>query len=116
MDPYLPENGAPTGQNLNEPMIFNAPGERAPWPQQFTPADVLDHRAMGVRYDTEPEERMAREDKPAKREHHSLPMFVLPSEIPALSKKTPSKRPSKPKSRKPQPKEKRNKPSGRKRS
>jgi len=24
-DPYLPEDGAPTGQNLNEPMIFNLP-------------------------------------------------------------------------------------------
>jgi hypothetical protein len=97
---YLPEEGAPTGQNLNEPMLYNLPGELAPWRDRFTPADVLDHRAMGVRYDTEPEERMARERKPAKRERRSLPMFVLPSEIPALSKKKPSKRAGKPKPRK----------------
>jgi hypothetical protein len=89
---YLPEDGAPTGQNLNEPMIFNLPGERAPWPDQFTPAEVLDHRTMGVRYDTEPEERMARKTKPATRERKSLPMFVIPSEIPALSGKKAAKR------------------------
>ena len=100
---YLPEDGAPTGQNLNEPMIFSLPGERAPWDEEFITADVLDHRAMGVRYDTEPEERMAREAKPAKRERRSLPMFVVPSEIPALSKKkTSTKRAGKLKSRKKQ--------------
>jgi tyrosinase len=98
-DPYLPEDGAPTGQNLNEPMIFNLPGERAPWRDRFTPADVLDHHIMGVRYDTEGVERMAREIKPAKRERRSLPMFVLPGEIPALSNKKPVKRAGKPKSR-----------------
>ena len=106
-DAYLPEDGAPTGQNLNEPMIFNLPGEPAPWPDTFTPADVLDHRAMGVRYDTEPEERMAREAKPTQRERRSLPMFVLPSEIPALSKKKPTKRTAKVKPQKKGPRKKR---------
>jgi tyrosinase len=98
-DFYLPATGAPTGQNLNEPMIFNLPGERAPWRERFTPSDVLDHHVMGVRYDTEPVERMVSEDKPAKRERRSLPMFVLPSEIPALSKKQSSRRAGKPRAR-----------------
>lgn len=98
-EPYLPEAGAPTGQNLNEPMIFNLPGEPSPWREQFTPAEVLDHRAMGVRYDTEPEERMARKAKPATRARRSLPMFVLPGEIPALSKKKPAKRAGKSRSK-----------------
>ena len=115
-DAYLPEDGAPTGQNLNEPMIFNLPGERAPWREQFTPADVLEHRAMGVRYDTEPEERMARKAKPARRERRTLPMFVLPSEIPALSKKKPAKRAGKSKLGKKRSTEKRRKQSKRKRS
>ena len=97
-DAYLPDTGAPSGQNLNQPMIFNLPGERAPWREQFTPADVLDHHTMGVRYDTEPEERMARETKPTTRDRRSLPMFVLPSEIPALSNKKPARRATKPKS------------------
>lgn len=118
-EPYLPEEGAPTGQNLNEPMIFNMPGEPLPWPEQFTAAEVLDHRDLGVRYDTDREDRMVREAKrakPARRERHSLPMFVLPSEIPALSKEKRAKPPSKAKPRKPKSKRKRNKPSGRKRS
>ena len=91
--PYLPSTGAPTGQNLNEPMIFHAPGEPAPWREIFTPADVLDNRALGVSYDTDPALRVAGKAEPPKPpKRRSLPMFVLPSEIPALSKQGDQKR------------------------
>ena len=96
---YLPAIGAPAGQNLNEPMFFNLPGERAPWRERFTPSAVLDHHVIGVRYDTEPVEEMAPKGEPVRRERKSLPMFVLPGEIPALSEKPPAKRTGKSKTR-----------------
>jgi hypothetical protein len=48
--PYLPVTGGPTGHNQHDPMW--------PWPwgsetRQITPADMLDHAALGYRYDTE---------------------------------------------------------------
>ena len=43
---YLPKSGGPPGHNLNDPMH--------PW-GQVTPADVLDHHALGYSYDTEGE-------------------------------------------------------------
>jgi tyrosinase len=45
---YLPPNGAAPGHNLNDAL--------RPWDQEDdppTPAKVLDHRALGYRYDTE---------------------------------------------------------------
>lgn len=44
--PYVPTSGGPTGHDLNDPMW--------PWssqPDPPTPADVLDHRALGYTYD-----------------------------------------------------------------
>jgi tyrosinase len=41
---YLPDMGGPPGHNLHDPMS----------PFGVTPADVLDHFALGYRYDTEP--------------------------------------------------------------
>jgi tyrosinase len=43
--PYLPTHGARQGHNLTDPM--------PPWKQK-RPADVLNHRNLGHRYDTEP--------------------------------------------------------------
>jgi len=45
---YQPETGGPFGHNIDDPM----------WPYEqigmtVTPRMVLDHRAMGYRYDTE---------------------------------------------------------------
>lgn len=47
---YLPASGAPAGHNRNDPM--------EPWAtkgETVTPASVLDYRAMGYGYDTDPE-------------------------------------------------------------
>ncbi len=43
---YLPVVGGPAGQNLNDPM--------RPWLGATTPASVLDHLALGYRYDSDP--------------------------------------------------------------
>src|SRR5262249_2240994 len=43
-DGYDPESGAATGHNLRDPMT----------PFGVTPESVLDHYALGYRYDTEP--------------------------------------------------------------
>jgi hypothetical protein len=50
--PYLPVSGAATGHNLNDAMIFSA-GPPAPWPGTWTPASVVEHHALGYRYDDE---------------------------------------------------------------
>lgn len=52
-DPYLPKSGAPTGQNLNDNMIFFTSGP-APWPDTATPASVINHHLLGYWYDTDP--------------------------------------------------------------
>jgi tyrosinase len=101
--PYLPVSGGPQGHNLYDSMIFHAAGDPPPWDGNARPVDVLDHHALGYRYDTDP----PNEDKlpmgsipaqerllahPAPREavslpaRQSLPLFVLRGEIPALSK------------------------------
>jgi hypothetical protein len=51
--PYLPVSGAPTGQNLNDNMIFFTSGP-APWPDTATPASVVNHHLLGYWYDTDP--------------------------------------------------------------
>ena len=43
---YLPTVGGPQGHNLNDPM--------SPWGGSATPASVINHRALGYSYDTEP--------------------------------------------------------------
>jgi tyrosinase len=50
---YLPVSGAPTGHNLNDKMIFFSGGP-APWPDTSTPAEVVNHHALGYWYDTDP--------------------------------------------------------------
>lgn len=50
---YLPISGAPTGHNLNDTMVFFSEGP-APWPETSTPASVVNHHALGYRYDTDP--------------------------------------------------------------
>lgn len=51
--PYLPTSGAPTGQNLNDNMIFFTSGP-APWPDTSTPAGVINNHLLGYWYDTDP--------------------------------------------------------------
>jgi len=94
---YLPATGGPLGHNLRDAMIFHAPGDAAPWTGDFRPADVLDHRTLGISYDTDPpaappvaeprpepaEAVRAAEHIPV-RPRAMLPMFVLPGEIEAL--------------------------------
>jgi tyrosinase len=97
--PYLPQSGAASGHNLNDIMIFRAPDSIAPWEGSYRPADVLDNRALGIGYDTDPpgapkfemsawKERLGSmqiptiEDMLPKR---SLPMFALAPELPALA-------------------------------
>jgi hypothetical protein len=48
--PYLPTAGANSGHNLNDSMAFDLPNMAG---QTVTPAQVLSHRALGYRYDTE---------------------------------------------------------------
>ena len=50
--PYLPVGGAATGHNLNDALIFSdAPPK--PWAGTATPASVINHQALGYRYDDE---------------------------------------------------------------
>jgi len=50
--PYLPASGAAAGHNLMDSMIFHDTGP-APWPGTWTPASVVEHHALGYRYDDE---------------------------------------------------------------
>jgi tyrosinase len=51
--PYLPVSGAADpGQNLTAAMIFNDTPP-APWAMGATPASVINHHALGYRYDNE---------------------------------------------------------------
>jgi tyrosinase len=57
--PYEPQNGGEPGQNFNDQMWpwdgSARPTAMAPWssaPQIITPANVVDHRALGYFYDT----------------------------------------------------------------
>jgi hypothetical protein len=47
---YLPTAGANPGHNLHDPMAFDVPNMKD---KTVTPADVLDHRKLGYRYDTD---------------------------------------------------------------
>lgn len=58
-EPYKPAVGGPQGHNLNDTMWpwngSNVPFVVPPWnnsPEQVTPADMIDHRALGYDYDT----------------------------------------------------------------
>jgi tyrosinase len=106
LDAYAPRIGGPDGHNLNDAMIFHADGDPAPWGTAYRPLDVIDHRTLGVEYDTDPvgappitmrpmpvpprpdhDERMHRTDAGVSqmRHHPPLPMFAIPSDIAALS-------------------------------
>lgn len=57
--PFLPLSGGPQGHNLNDLMWpwngTTSPFGVLPWtvsPESIRPADLLDHRALGYRYDT----------------------------------------------------------------
>ena len=50
-----PEIG-PTGHNLHDEMIFHDMGQPAPWGDSATVDSVLNHHALGYRYDTDPPE------------------------------------------------------------
>jgi tyrosinase len=103
---YLPDSGGPVGHNLTDTMIFHEPGGLAPWDRSYRPADVVDHRALNIKYDTDPAVAppiVAAGPEPSRSsaqmgqmgsvgstgqphlERHELPMFVLASEIPALN-------------------------------
>jgi tyrosinase len=105
---YTPATGGPAGHNLADPMIFAGPshhgGDAAatPWETVYRPQDVLDSQfQLKVRYDSEPERTTPLPAPPPPpsgdaHEHahghapmsaavrQELPMFVLPSEIPAM--------------------------------
>jgi tyrosinase len=97
---YLPSSDAPTGQNLNDNMIFHADDQPAPWPGGTTPAEMVDQHAVGYRYDTDPptripgpppvvhlvieEPQVVADAELRRRDRQPLPMFVLESEIPGL--------------------------------
>lgn len=78
--PYLPLSGGPQGHNLYDTMIFHAPGEPAPWHGDARPVDVLDHHALGYRYDTDPADE------------NELPMGTIPAEdeVPPVPVPTPA--------------------------
>ena len=87
---YLPQTGGPKGHNVNDAMIFHGVGQPAPWPGDQTPASVLDYRALGISYDTDPAPTAVNAivaGKPAT-QRKKLPTFVLPSEIPALARRS----------------------------
>lgn len=53
-----PERG-PQGHNLRDAKIFADEGQPVPWQGENTVESVLDHHAMGYRYDTDPAEEEA---------------------------------------------------------
>lgn len=55
---YLPAAGATTGHNLGDNMIFDTTPP-PPWPGSSTPGSVIDHHALGYRYDSDPIEGLA---------------------------------------------------------
>jgi hypothetical protein len=55
---YLPADGASTGHNLDDNMIFSA-APPPPWAGSSTPGSVIDHHALGYRYDSDPIEGIA---------------------------------------------------------
>jgi tyrosinase len=77
-EPYHPSGSGlelgPAGHNLHDPM--------RPWNEK-TPADVLDHRALGYSYDTDPPPVHA--DHAGGKRHH-FPMFDLSPEDKAASR------------------------------
>ena len=85
---YLPQTGGPTGHNVNDAMIFHEPGKPAPWAGSQTPASVLDYKAMGNSYDTDPQivtiDAIVAAAE-AKKKRKTLPDFVVPAEIPAMA-------------------------------
>jgi tyrosinase len=94
---YLPATGGPLGHNLNDVMVFHAPDGSPPWDGDFRPVDVLDHRTLGISYDTDPpaappvtlpqpepfEVERGLERIPI-RPRTALPLFALPHEVEAL--------------------------------
>jgi len=50
--PYLPVSGAAPGHNLMDTLIFNDVPP-PPWPGSATPYSVINHHALGYRYDDE---------------------------------------------------------------
>lgn len=94
---YLPGSGGPAGHNAHDEMIFHAPGDPAPWAAVYHPIDMLDHRTLGISYDTDPVAAppvmapavlpvTAPEERVPVRRRTVLPMFVLPREIAALER------------------------------
>src|ERR687883_363836 len=52
--PYQPSGASlARGHNLLELMIFNM-DPPSPWPDAYTPANVLDHRSLGYSYESDP--------------------------------------------------------------
>ena len=47
--PYTPANNAP-GRDLDSVLVFNAPGEPAPWAEQWTVRQTLDPAPLGYSY------------------------------------------------------------------
>jgi tyrosinase len=97
--PYLPDSGAAPGHNLNDTMIFFEPGGIRPFDSDYRTVDVLNHHALGIAYDTDPQVEAPTFQPEAWKNWHasikaiptlashprSLPMFVLPAELPALA-------------------------------
>jgi tyrosinase len=98
--PYLPDSGAAPGHNLNDKMIFSEADSIRPFDTDYRPVDVLSNHNLNVAYDTEPSEKVAAFElkawkdwrsrmkvgpSPVPSHPRSLPMFVLPAELPALA-------------------------------
>jgi tyrosinase len=107
--PYQPSGASlARGHNLLEPMIFNM-DPPLPWPESYTPANVLDHHSLGYSYESDPAPTIttaaistakAMEEEQRKRIVTSqmgqikrvVPLFPLMKEIRALSPRLHSKR------------------------
>jgi tyrosinase len=86
--PYLPTFGAMIGHSLYDQMIFNDVPP-SPWPGLSTPANVLNHHALGYEYDSDPPQvihvvpairaRMPEAER-------ILPLFPLMKEVKSLAK------------------------------
>jgi tyrosinase len=109
MCPYQPSGASlARGHNLLESMIFNM-DPPSPWPDSYTPANVLDHHSLGYSYESDPPlpttiavetTTVAAEQEQRRRIVASqtgqikrvVPLFPLMKEIRALSPRLRSKR------------------------
>jgi tyrosinase len=110
--PYQPSGASlARGHNLLEPMIFNV-DPPSPWPDSYSPVNVIDHHSLGYSYDSDPyptavtvttanaaaaaeEQRKRIAASQTGKIKHIIPLFPLMKELRDLSHRRTKKKSSK---------------------